>query len=121
MFSVENPGDGKDDEKNYRDCSNLAELAEVHDVLEVDGPSEFDGLVPHGLDQVLRDISLVQFRIVLELHVGDEQRAQLRVALLDLKSGRERVITLAVLPPFAVIDPDQDSYVNQEESEAGNA
>ncbi len=75
MFSVENPGDGKDEKKGHRDCSNLAQLAEVHDILEVDRAAEFDSLVPHGLDQVLRDIPLVSIRLVLELHVGDEQGA----------------------------------------------
>ena len=118
MLSVDNSGDGKNDKKESCDCSDIAKLPEVHDILEVNRATEFDSLVPHGLDQLLRDIALVQSWLVLELYVGDKQGTQLRVALFYLKSGRERIIFPAVLTPFAVVDPYQDSHVHEKKSKA---
>ena len=120
MFLVEDSENGKGEEDDNSHATDLAELAEVHDVPEVDRTAQLDGLVTHGVDQGLRNITLVCGRAVLELHVGDQEGAEAGMAFLDLEGSGESVVTSQVTPPFSPADPSQDSYVHKEERQAGS-
>ena len=119
MLLVGDPENGKGEEDDGSHAPDPAELAEVHDVPEVDRAAQLDGLVAHGVDQVLRDIFLVRGRAVLELHVGDQEGAEAGMTFLHLEGGGERVVTSQVAPPFAPADPSQDPYIHKEERQAG--
>ena len=118
VIGVEEPEDGEDEKHSPGHDRDLAELAEVDDLLEIDGTTAFDGLVTHGVDQGLRDIILVGAGPVLELHVGNQEGPEARVVFLHIEGGGYRVVGPEVAQPFAPEHPSQDSDVHQEEENA---
>ena len=117
MFTPTDGEDGKKEEHADSDKEEVLELAEIHDLAEVERTRLHDGLVAHGRDQFGRDGGLVRVGRV-QLRIRDEQGVQTAVASLDGQRDVDGVERLEVAQPLIPERPRHDASAHDEQDDA---